>query len=66
MSDRTLRVFNGATAIITGGASGIGRAFGEELARRGSEVVLADLQIELAKEVASGIRVAGGKAAALN
>jgi len=35
------------------------------LAKRGSEVVLADLQIELAEEVASGIRVAGGKAAAL-
>ena len=65
MSDRALRVFNGATAIITGGASGIGRALGEELAKRGSEVVLADLQIELAEEVASGIRVAGGKAAAL-
>ncbi len=65
MSDKELRVFDGATAIITGGASGIGRALGEELAKRGSEVVLADLQIELAEEVASGIRVAGGKAAAL-
>jgi NAD(P)-dependent dehydrogenase (short-subunit alcohol dehydrogenase family) len=65
MSDRKLRVFDGATAIITGGASGIGRALGEELAKRGSEVVLADLQIELAEKVASGIRVAGGKATAL-
>ncbi len=36
-----------------------------ELAKRGSEVVLADLQIELAEEVASGIRVAGGKVTAL-
>ncbi len=65
MSDRELRVFDGATAIITGGASGIGRALGGELAKRGSEVVLADLQIELAEEVASGIRDAGGKATAL-
>jgi NAD(P)-dependent dehydrogenase (short-subunit alcohol dehydrogenase family) len=65
VSDRALRVFNGATAIVTGGASGIGRALGEELAKRGSEVVLADLQIELAEEVASEIRAAGGKAAAL-
>jgi NAD(P)-dependent dehydrogenase (short-subunit alcohol dehydrogenase family) len=65
MSKRELRVFDGATAIITGGASGIGRALGEELAKRGSEVVLADLQIELAEEVASGIRVAGAKATAL-
>ena len=65
MSKRELRIFDGATAIITGGASGIGRALGEELARRGSEVVLADLQIELAEEVASGFRDAGGKATAL-
>jgi NAD(P)-dependent dehydrogenase (short-subunit alcohol dehydrogenase family) len=64
VSNRALRVFNGATAIVTGGASGIGRALGEELAKRGSEVVLADLQIELAEEVASEIRAAGGKAAA--
>lgn len=65
MSDRALRVFDGATAIVTGGASGIGRALGEELARRGSEVVLADLQIALAEEVASGIRDLGGRAEAL-
>jgi NAD(P)-dependent dehydrogenase (short-subunit alcohol dehydrogenase family) len=64
MSDRALRVFDGATAIVTGGASGIGRALGEELARRGSEVVLADLQVALAKEVASGIRAFGGRAEA--
>ena len=60
-----LRVFEGATSVITGGASGIGRALGEELAKRGSEVVLADLQIELAEDVASGIRDAGGRATAL-
>jgi NAD(P)-dependent dehydrogenase (short-subunit alcohol dehydrogenase family) len=63
--DKTLRVFKNATAIVTGGASGIGRALAEELVRRGCEVVLADLQIELAEEVASEIRVAGGKAEAL-
>jgi NAD(P)-dependent dehydrogenase (short-subunit alcohol dehydrogenase family) len=60
-----IRVFNGATAIITGGASGIGRALAEELAKRGCEVVLADLQIELAEEVASGIHLSGGKAKAV-
>src|SRR5271167_3640026 len=62
--DHSLRTFAGAVAIITGGASGIGRALGEALARRGADVVLADLQIELAEEVASGIRQAGGKATA--
>ena len=64
-SERTLRTFNNATAIITGGASGIGRALAEELAQRGCEVVLADLQIELAKEVASNIQASGGKAKAM-
>jgi NAD(P)-dependent dehydrogenase (short-subunit alcohol dehydrogenase family) len=63
--NKTIRIFDGATAIITGGASGIGRALAEELARRGCEVVLADLQIELAEEVASEIRVSGGKAKAV-
>jgi len=66
-SDGPIRVFNGATAIVTGGASGIGRALAEELAKRGCEVVLADRQIEVAEEVASGIRtLAGGKATAAN
>jgi len=60
-----LRIFNGAVAIITGGASGIGRAFGEALAAKGCEVVLADLQIDQAEEVAAGIRASGGKATAV-
>jgi NAD(P)-dependent dehydrogenase (short-subunit alcohol dehydrogenase family) len=64
-SDRTIRIFDGATAVVTGGASGIGRALGEELAKRGCEVVLADLQIELAEEVASRIHLSGGKAKAM-
>jgi len=63
--DKTIRIFNGATAIVTGGGSGIGRALAEELAKRGCEVVLADLQIELAEEVASAIRAGGGKGRAV-
>jgi NAD(P)-dependent dehydrogenase (short-subunit alcohol dehydrogenase family) len=64
-SDKTIRIFDGATAIVTGGASGIGRGLAEELVKRGCEVVLADLQIDLAEEVASGIHAAGGKAKAV-
>jgi len=64
-SNKAIRIFDGATAIVTGGASGIGRGLAEELGRRGCEVVLADLQTELAEEVAWGIRVSGGKAKAV-
>jgi NAD(P)-dependent dehydrogenase (short-subunit alcohol dehydrogenase family) len=62
--ENSLRTFAGAVAIVTGGASGIGRALGEALARRGATVVLADVQIELAEEVAAGIRAGGGRATA--
>ncbi len=64
-SNKTIRIFDGATAIVTGGASGIGRALAEELAKRGCEVVLADLQIELAEKVASEIGASGGKVKAV-
>ena len=47
-----LRTYDGAVAIITGGASGIGKALGEELAARGCEVVLADRQFDAAQSVA--------------
>ena len=60
-----IRIFKGATAIVTGGASGIGRALAEELAGRGSEVVLVDLQLDLALEVANDIRNRGGSAIAV-
>jgi NAD(P)-dependent dehydrogenase (short-subunit alcohol dehydrogenase family) len=62
--NESLRTFKGAVAIVTGGASGIGRAMGEALARRGARVVLADLQVELAREVAARIRENGGQATA--
>ena len=64
-ADNKIRTFAGATAIVTGAASGIGRALAGELAQRGCEVVLADLQVSLAKKVASEIRTAGGKARAV-
>ncbi|HEX9732405.1 MAG TPA: SDR family oxidoreductase [Thermoanaerobaculia bacterium] len=51
-------------AILTGGASGIGRAVAEEMARRGAVVVVADRDGERAEGVAEGIRRAGGRARA--
>jgi NAD(P)-dependent dehydrogenase (short-subunit alcohol dehydrogenase family) len=62
--DNTLRTFAGAVAVVTGGASGIGQALGEALARRGATVVLADLQGGRAQAVAADIRAAGGRATA--
>lgn len=64
-SFQSLRIFDGAVAIITGGASGIGAALARELVKRGSEVVLADLQRDLAEKVADEIRKEGGKARAI-
>jgi len=64
-SNKAIRIFDGVTAIITGGASRIGQALAEELAKHGCEMVLADLQIELAGEVVSEISASGGKAKAV-
>jgi NAD(P)-dependent dehydrogenase (short-subunit alcohol dehydrogenase family) len=64
-TDKKIRIFDGATAVITGGASGIGRALAEALAALGCHVMLADLQIELAEEVAASIHASGGKATAV-
>ena len=43
---------NGVSAIVTGGASGIGEASARLLAARGAKVVVADLQDDKGKAVA--------------
>jgi NAD(P)-dependent dehydrogenase (short-subunit alcohol dehydrogenase family) len=55
-----LRTFRDAVAIISGGASGIGKGIGAALARRGARVILADLQTELAEQAAEEMRSDGG------
>lgn len=52
----------GKVAIITGGASGIGRACAELLASEGAHVVVTDIQDELGAEVAASITTSGGSA----
>jgi NAD(P)-dependent dehydrogenase (short-subunit alcohol dehydrogenase family) len=56
---------SGKIAFLTGGASGIGRAVGEVLARRGDTVVLADINEPAAEQAAAAIRAQGGKAEAV-
>ncbi|MGO4884941.1 MAG: SDR family NAD(P)-dependent oxidoreductase [Bryobacteraceae bacterium] len=56
--------FQHRVAIVTGGASGIGRALCEELARRGAITVVADINFDGAQAVASGIGANGGRATA--
>ena len=53
-------------AIVTGGASGIGRALCEELGRRGAQVVVADINMEGAERTASTITAAGGRVRAVH
>lgn len=59
-----LRSFEGAVALVTGGASGIGAALGRELARRGAKAVLADRDAAEAEAQAARIAAAGGRAEA--
>lgn len=50
------------TAIVTGGAQGIGKAYAVGLAREGANVVIADLDEAKGKEVEAAIKALGGKA----
>jgi len=52
----------GRVAVVTGAASGIGRALAEAFAEVGSAIVVADLDGAAAEEVATGIRSKGGQA----
>jgi len=49
-------------SVVTGGASGLGRAFCEELGRRRGRVLVADVDLEGAEETAERIRRLGGRA----
>lgn len=56
--------FAGKSAIVTGGASGIGAAIMRQLARAGARVLVADLDMSAAEAIAAEVTAAGGVAEA--
>ena len=52
-------------ALVTGAASGIGRAIAHTFAREGARVAVADLALDAAQDTVEEIRTAGGEAMAL-
>jgi NAD(P)-dependent dehydrogenase (short-subunit alcohol dehydrogenase family) len=57
-----LHDFTCKVALVTGGASGIGRATARGRADRGATVVISDIAVDEGEAVAAGIRSAGGEA----
>ncbi|MBL6956566.1 MAG: 3-oxoacyl-[acyl-carrier-protein] reductase [Chlorobium phaeobacteroides] len=54
-------MFKGKTAVITGAARGIGQAIAVNLASKGANIVICDLQTEWLEETAEAIKKTGGK-----
>jgi len=55
----------GKVAVVTGAASGMGKAIAELYAKEGAKVVVSDLNVEGAETVAEDIRSGGGTAVAI-
>lgn len=55
----------GKVAIVTGAASGMGKAMAEGYAKEGAKVVVSDLNFAGAQDVAEGIKAAGSEAIAV-
>src|SRR5208283_1233139 len=60
-----MKKLEGKVAVVTGAASGIGKAIAQTLADEGAAVAIADLQFEAANAVAQEILAKKGKAMAV-
>lgn len=60
-TERTALVLSGKVAIVTGGASEMGRACARELAEQGAKVVIADVNDTAGAEAVRAIAEAGGQ-----
>ena len=60
-----LTEFDGKVAVVPGAVSGIGRALCERFAREGMKLVLADVENDLLREVASGLEAGGAEVLAV-
>ncbi|UGT42444.1 SDR family NAD(P)-dependent oxidoreductase [Nocardia yamanashiensis] len=57
-----MKPFHPELAVVTGAGSGIGRGLARELAARGAEVIVADINFATAQDTVAVIRAAGGNA----
>lgn len=60
-----MRELSGKVAVVTGGASGIGRAMAERFAREGMKVVLADVEEGPLRAACDAIARGGAKVIAV-
>ena len=56
-----LTEFEGRVAVVTGAASGIGKAMCERFAREGMKIVMADIENDQLREAAKGIEASGAE-----
>lgn len=57
-----MKNMKGGVAVVTGGASGLGKAMAEEAARRGMKVVIADVEAGAMEQAVTDVRTSGAEA----